>query len=323
MSSTAVWQRPAPRGWSEQRTLATNTILALLIAVAGLVAAGSSPLTTRADAGSVVRTPTTSAPAVDAATLARRSAELQSALLAEVAAQRGDALAREAQKIARTALASAETTRQQQLTTAQAAVQAAAAQIAQQRLDAAMAAAQAAIDAIDAGVAAGATPDPGVDPTLSRSALTPVTGTSGSLPAGTRGALPVAGGVVGSTFGATGSWATYHTGLDFRAAYGTPIHSVLAGVVVFAGNTGDWAGNHVAVRHVDGTTTMYSHMSRMAVATGQTVQTGQVIGYVGQTGRAFGAHLHFEVYPRGTRYGDVYKAVNPTPYLRSIGVQTR
>jgi murein DD-endopeptidase MepM/ murein hydrolase activator NlpD len=320
VSSTAVWQRTAPRGWSEQRTLATNTILALLIAVAGLVAAGSSPLTSRADVAPTVRTQGQTTPTVDAATLARRSAELQSALLAEVAAQRGDALARQAQQIARTALSQAETTRQQQLSTAQAAVQAAAAQIAQQRLDAAMAAAQA---AIDAGVAAGATPDPGVDPTLSRSALTPVTGTSGSLPPGTRGVLPVSGGVVGSTFGATGSWATYHTGLDFRAAYGTPIRSVLAGVVVFAGNTGDWAGNHVAVRHVDGTTTMYSHMSRMAVATGQTVQTGQVLGSVGQTGRAFGAHLHFEVYPRGVRYGDVYKAVNPLPYLRSIGLQTR
>lgn len=320
MSSTAVWQRPAPRGWSEQRTLAANTILALLIAVAGLVAASSSSLTSRADVPAAVRAEAPAVAAADPATVARRSAELQSALLGEVAAQRGDALAREAQKIARTALASAETTRQQQLTTAQAAVQAAAAQIAQQRLDAAMAAAQA---AIDAGVAAGATPDPNVDPTLSREATTPVTGTSGSLPAGTRGALPVSGGVVGSVFGATGSWATYHTGLDFRAAYGTPIHAVLAGVVVFAGNTGDWSGNHVAVRHVDGTTTMYSHMSRMAVSTGQTVQTGQVLGHVGQTGRAFGAHLHFEVYPRGVRYGDVYRAVNPTPYLRSIGLQTR
>jgi murein DD-endopeptidase MepM/ murein hydrolase activator NlpD len=129
--------------------------------------------------------------------------------------------------------------------------------------------------------------------------------------------------VVGSTFGATGSWATYHTGLDFRAAYGTPIRSVLAGVVVFAGSSGDWSGTHVAVRHVDGRTTMYSHMSRLGVSTGQTVQAGQVIGYVGQTGRAFGAHLHFEVYPPGVRYGDVYKAVNPTPYLRSIGLQTR
>jgi murein DD-endopeptidase MepM/ murein hydrolase activator NlpD len=132
----------------------------------------------------------------------------------------------------------------------------------------------------------------------------------------------VSSGVVGSKFGARGSWSSYHTGLDFRAGTGTPIHAVLPGVVVYAGNSGDWAGNHVAVRHADGHTTMYSHMSRMAATTGQTVQAGAVIGYVGQTGRAFGAHLHFELYPAGVRYGDVYKAVDPSPWLRSIGVQT-
>ena len=80
---------------------------------------------------------------------------------------------------------------------------------------------------------------------------------------------------------------------------------------VYAGNSGDWAGNHVAIRHADGMTTMSSHMSSMAVRAGQSVQAGQVIGYVGQTGRAFGAHLHFELYPAGVKYGDVYKAINP------------
>ena len=321
MSSTAVLHRAPARSASEQRTLVTNTILALLIAVAGLVAAGSSPLAVRADAGTARTSraqPQAAAP--DYATVARRSADLQAALLAEVAAQRGDALARDAQKVARASLSDAGTARQQQLTSAQAAVQAEAAKIAQQRLEAAVAARQA---AVDAGLVTGATPDPTVDPTLSGSALQPVTGTSGSLPVGTRGALPISTGVVGAKFGAVGSWATYHTGLDFRAAYGTPIHSVLAGTVVFAGSSGDWAGTHVAVRHADGRTTMYSHMSRMAVSAGDTVQTGQVIGYVGQTGRAFGAHLHFELYPQGVRFGDVYKAVDPTPYLRSVGVTTR
>ena len=131
------------------------------------------------------------------------------------------------------------------------------------------------------------------------------------------------GAVIGAHFGQYGIWSRYHTGLDFRAAYGTPIRAVKAGVVLFAGNSGDWAGNHVAIRHADGRTTMSSHMSSMAVRAGQTVQAGQVIGYVGQTGRAFGAHLHFELYPVGVKYGDVYKAINPVPWLAANGVQTR
>lgn len=318
MSSTAVLHRASAHGWSEQRTLATNTILALLIAVAGLLAASSMSLTSRAD---------TSAPharrqvvAADPETAAKRSAAVQAALLTEVAAQRGDVLARNASTIARASLSEAGTVRQQKLIVAQTAVSAEAASAAQRRLEAAVAARKA---AVDAGLATGATPDPSVDPTLSGEALDPVTGTSGRLLAGTRGVLPIASGVVGSRFGATGSWSKYHTGLDFRAAEGTPIRSVLPGVVLYAGNSGDWAGIHVAVRHADGRTTMYSHMSRMAVTTGQTVQAGQVLGAVGQTGRSFGAHLHFEVYPPGVRFGDVYRAVDPAPYLRSIGVQTR
>ena len=157
-----------------------------------------------------------------------------------------------------------------------------------------------------------------------------MTGTAGTLPAstarvlpaGTVGAMPIATGIVGTKFGARGSWASYHTGMDFRAAYGTQIHVVLPGTVVYAGNSGTGPATTSRCSHADGHTTMYSHMSRMAVTTGQTVQTDQVIGYVGETGRAFGAHLHFELYPAGVKYGDVYKAVDPAPWLRSIGVLT-
>lgn len=140
---------------------------------------------------------------------------------------------------------------------------------------------------------------------------------------GGRGVSPVPGAVVGASFGQYGLWSRYHTGLDFRAAYGVPIRAVKSGVVLYAGNSGDWAGIHVAVRHSDGMTTMSSHMSSMTVSAGQTVQAGQVIGYVGQTGRAFGAHLHYELYPAGVKYGDVYRAIDPIPWLRAAGVRTR
>ena len=143
-----------------------------------------------------------------------------------------------------------------------------------------------------------------------------------TIPTGGNAVAPVPGAVVGAHFGEYGLWSRYHTGLDFRAAYGTPIRAVLPGVVLFAGNSGDWAGNHIAIRHAGAVTSMSSHMSSMVVHAGQSVSAGQVIGYVGQTGRAFGPHLHFELYPAGVKYGDVYKAIDPQPWLRAHGLQT-
>jgi murein DD-endopeptidase MepM/ murein hydrolase activator NlpD len=131
--------------------------------------------------------------------------------------------------------------------------------------------------------------------------------------------------VIGAYFGQTGLWARYHTGLDFRAGSGTPIKAVKAGTVLHAGyggNAGSWAGNYVAIKHTDGNTTLYAHMSSNSVSPGQRVEAGQVIGRVGSTGRAFGAHLHFELYKQGARYGDVYSASNPQPWLNAIGVNT-
>ena len=134
------------------------------------------------------------------------------------------------------------------------------------------------------------------------------------------GAMPVSSGTIGARFGEYGSWSSYHTGIDFRAGYGEPVHAAADGVVTYAGNGGDWSGNHVAIQHAGGTSTMYSHLSGIDVTVGQTVVAGQEIGRVGQTGRAFGPHLHFEVYPPGVKPGEVYQAVDPLPWLHGIGV---
>ena len=235
-----------------------------------------------------------------------RSAALQMAIVKEQAAQRDEELAKAADEITQAARAATSDARQEKLTQADRASRQAAAQLAQEKVRRAVA----------ARVAASGNRE------VAESASTTTPDVS-NIPSGGGGVSPVPGAVIGAHFGQYGLWSRYHTGLDFRAAYGTPIRAVKAGVVLFSGSSGDWAGNHVAIRHADGKTTMSSHMSSMAVRSGQSVQAGQVIGYVGQTGRAFGAHLHFELYPVGVKYGDVYKAINPVPWLSANGVQTR
>lgn len=90
----------------------------------------------------------------------------------------------------------------------------------------------------------------------------------------------------------------FHRGIDFGAAHGSPIYAVTDGRVSFAGRAGGH-GNHVRLTHGGDLTTGYSHMSRIAVRSGQMVRRGQVIGYVGSTGLSTGPHLHFEVYKAG------------------------
>ena len=89
-----------------------------------------------------------------------------------------------------------------------------------------------------------------------------------------------------------------HSGVDFKASYGTPIVAVSDGQVSSAGRAGG-CGIAVRVNHGSGLSTRYCHMSRMAVRSGQSVRRGQVIGYVGSTGLSTGAHLHYEMYRGG------------------------
>ena len=140
---------------------------------------------------------------------------------------------------------------------------------------------------------------------------------------GGRGCLPVRSGYrIAAGFGQTGPWSRYHTGLDFSSPVGTPLRAPAAGVVTNAGigPASGWAGNYVAIKYPNGTHTLMAHMSSVSVRVGQTVSACQVVGSIGMTGRTFGAHVHFEVYPAGVKPGDVYSAVNPVPWLRAHGV---
>lgn len=93
-----------------------------------------------------------------------------------------------------------------------------------------------------------------------------------------------------------------HAGLDYGAAHGTPIRAVTDGKVLSAGRAGG-CGIAVRLSHGSNLQTRYCHMSRLAVSSGQNVQRGQVIGYVGSTGLSTGPHLHYEMY-RGGRVVD-------------------
>ncbi len=90
----------------------------------------------------------------------------------------------------------------------------------------------------------------------------------------------------------------FHRGIDFGAGHGSPIYAVSDGRVAMAGRAGGH-GNYVRLAHNGNMATGYSHMSRIAVRSGQLVRQGQVIGYVGSTGLSTGPHLHFEVYRGG------------------------
>jgi murein DD-endopeptidase MepM/ murein hydrolase activator NlpD len=100
----------------------------------------------------------------------------------------------------------------------------------------------------------------------------------------------------------------FHTGVDIRADLGTPIHATADGVVISAAMMNGY-GREVVVDHGHGLQTVYGHMSGFAVTAGQTITRGEVVGYVGHSGRTTGNHVHYEVRIHNT-------PVNPHKYLR-------
>ena len=119
--------------------------------------------------------------------------------------------------------------------------------------------------------------------------------------------LPVAG-TITSQFGhrvdpITGEVSS-HTGTDIACAEGTPILAAADGIVTVANGLDSWGGSYgyyIQIDHGGGLETLYAHCSSICVTTGQQVQAGQVIGYVGHTGRVTGNHLHLEVRVNGKR----------------------
>jgi murein DD-endopeptidase MepM/ murein hydrolase activator NlpD len=115
----------------------------------------------------------------------------------------------------------------------------------------------------------------------------------------------------------------FHTGLDFSAPQGTPIYATAQGVVRIAGNLGNGYGNHVVINHGYQYSTLYGHMYRIKVRSGQSVKRGEVIGYVGNSGKSTGSHLHYEVM-KGKKHLDpiyfFYNDLTPEQYQQILKI---
>ena len=97
-----------------------------------------------------------------------------------------------------------------------------------------------------------------------------------------------------------------HKGLDFTAPQGTPIYATGNGVVKLAGYVDGGFGNHIIINHGYGYQTLYAHLVRIKVRGGQKVKRGELIGWVGSTGKSTGPHCHYEVHVNGNEVDPVY-----------------
>ena len=109
---------------------------------------------------------------------------------------------------------------------------------------------------------------------------------------------------------------TFHSGIDLAVSVGYPILTTGNGHVKHSGYTSGY-GHHVVVDHGYGYETLYAHMQRTLVITGQNVVKGQVIGRVGTSGQSTGPHLHYEVRAKESRAGSM-KAINPIKFMRAL-----
>lgn len=113
----------------------------------------------------------------------------------------------------------------------------------------------------------------------------------------------------------------FHAGLDFAAPIGTPIYATADGVITDAGYNAGGYGNSVVINHGFGYETLYGHMYRVKAKDHQKVKRGEVIGYVGSTGKSTGPHCHYEVHRNGNPVDPVYYFYNdltPEQYDRLL-----
>lgn len=121
---------------------------------------------------------------------------------------------------------------------------------------------------------------------------------------------PVKAGVVSSKYGQR-TRRHFHEGIDIRVNRGTPIYAAKNGKVIYSSRRIHGYGNMVVIQHPNGFATVYAHNKKNLVRVGDLVEQGDLIGYVGATGRATGPHLHFEV-----RHGEISE--DPLTYLPKV-----
>jgi murein DD-endopeptidase MepM/ murein hydrolase activator NlpD len=97
-----------------------------------------------------------------------------------------------------------------------------------------------------------------------------------------------------------------HAGLDFSAPQGTPIYATANGRIKTAGRSDGGYGNYVVIDHGYGYETLYGHMLKVKARQGQHVTRGEIIGYVGSTGKSTGPHCHYEVHKNNNKIDPVY-----------------
>lgn len=313
------------RGWVQ------HGVAALAVSLLGLAVAGSVALTGSAQSAQLAvpaSKAATTEPDVKLPSAFNRDAEstsrdvtrpaLDQARLQSLADQRAEELSKTDDQIEQAANTKAAAARDKSLESASEATQKQAALIVRRK-----AAEKAAAAAAASSAAATGTRESSSSSSAAAAPRDAAPARREPVASGGKRCMPVRGGYsIAARFGQVGSWSRYHTGMDVSAPLGSTVQAPDSGVVTNAGSgpASGWAGNYVAIRHADGTTSMSSHMSTVTVSVGQTVGGCQTVGAVGMTGRTFGPHVHFEIYPSGVTPGDVYSAVNPAGWLAARGV---